>query len=620
MALHNFARRCRTIISLQPTSTSFMKRKALLLSASFSSESPATFENNNNDNDFTRKGKEKNVSVAIVGAGPSGFYTAKYLNLAFQKHFLADDGKTINNINNSKLSIDLIEKLPTPFGLVRSGVAPDHPEVKNVQNDFSLLFQQQEKVVEKKGEKDKIDIRFWGNVNVGDPSASSSQEQKSDVSLEELLNMYDVVVLAYGCSSDRQLGLEGENELRGIMSARQFVSWYNGHPEFLHMGEELNDLFQSKKVKDVVVIGQGNVALDCARVIAKGSKGMYDTDIASHSLPFLQNDSNPLNISILGRRGHVQGAFTIKEIRELTKLKSEGHNTDFIVYQHELDLGETEATKEELKDPQSRPKVRIEKLLRSSSSNNIIEKTEEEEPTSNKVNLRFLMNPLKFIPNSDDTSRVGSVVFERTKLVGDPFQQRPTGTGEFEEVKADLVLISIGYKGLPIKGLHDDTTALSSESLLFDLSRGVVKNTHGKVLGLPNLYVSGWLKRGPSGIIATNIGDAKDTVNSIMKDLIAQIENIELDNNNIDQQDESYYVSARSKLGKLLHERKSEMSQNEDCDDTITSDNAVVDWSCYKNIDNFEMDPKNKRSEFQPREKIVSRQEMLTIANSSHIR
>lgn len=221
--------------------------------------------------------KPNGVSVAIVGSGPSGCYTAKYLRSALIKKGLFG-------------RMDVIERLPTPYGLVRSGVAPDHPEVKNVQNDFEALFQ-------------KGDVSYKGNVTVG-----------RDVSLEELRRIYNVVVLAYGCESDRKLGIPGEDVLGGVLSAREFVAWYNGHPDYGHIGRQVeNALNGSPDQAQVVVIGQGNVALDCARILAKGGTNLVDTDMASHTLPILQNGVK--QTVVLGRRGHVQGAFTIK-VRE----------------------------------------------------------------------------------------------------------------------------------------------------------------------------------------------------------------------------------------------------------------------------------------------------------------
>lgn len=319
----------------------------------------------------------RNISVAIVGSGPSGCYTAKYLLAAFEKE---NEPR-----KQQKHQIDVFDRLPTPYGLVRYGVAPDHPEVKNVQNDFDTLFQD-------KG------VRFLGNVAVG-----------QDVSVQELRQRYDVVVLSYGCESDRKLSVPGE-DLIGVLSAREFVAWYNGgcgvlkvcvciystvvcdvfllctqrftyyirtgHPSYHHIGELVSKALgvtgEQTGIRDasVVVVGQGNVALDCARVLAKASPGLYDTDLAARALPVLGDGVS--KVSIVGRRGHIQGAFTIKEVRELVKLEKEGHNASFIVRADELDMGATSSSQSELIGPQGRPKTRIDKLLRKAAASGML--------------------------------------------------------------------------------------------------------------------------------------------------------------------------------------------------------------------------------------------------------
>ena len=216
-----------------------------------------------------------NLSVAIVGAGPSGFYTAKYLQHSYEHQ------------DESTCQIDILDRLPTPFGLVRSGVAPDHPEVKNVQHDFENVMSQNQQT-----------IQYFGNVHVG-----------RHVQLDELLQLYDAVVLAYGSASDTKLQVKGADHLIGVLSAREFVAWYNGHPDFVDIGQKVASVLNEDS--HVLIVGQGNVALDCARILAKGTKGsLYDTDLASHSIPVLGD--GVAQTTILGRRGHVQGAFTIK--------------------------------------------------------------------------------------------------------------------------------------------------------------------------------------------------------------------------------------------------------------------------------------------------------------------
>lgn len=282
------------------------------------------------------------ISVAIVGSGPSGCYTAKYLLKAMQ------DRNTAASKCCSIRTIDVLERLPTPYGLVRYGVAPDHPEVKQVQNDFDRLF-----------EADGTPVRFFGNVHVG-----------HDVSVAELRERYDLVVLSYGCQSDRKLQIPGESS-GGILSAREFVAWYNGHPHFHHIGDKVSKAMAqnaSSGGASVVIVGHGNVAIDCARILAKAGGaasaggGLYDTDLSWDAWNTLR-DLKVRTIFVVGRRGHVQASFTIKELRELTHL--DGYDTTFLVRAEELDMcGSTMASQEELNGPSGRPKGRIDKLLR----------------------------------------------------------------------------------------------------------------------------------------------------------------------------------------------------------------------------------------------------------------
>eukprot|EP00978_Attheya_sp_CCMP212_P011809 scaffold29344_cov58-Attheya_sp.AAC.1 len=321
-------------------------------------------------------------------------------------------------------------------------------------------------------------------------------------------------------------------------------------------------ILSSPEESQVVVIGQGNVALDCARILAKGAPGLVDTDISAHALPILKNGVK--KTVVLGRRGHVQGAFTIKV---------EGHDTNFVVRKDELELGTTTSSIEELSSKGSRPKVRIDKLLRQAAEATI------DVEASKQVDLRFLLNPVKFVSAESESSRLGSVVCERTRLEGEPGHQVAVGTGEEETIQANLALVSIGYKGVPLPGLKES---------LFDEGRGVVKNIHGKVgdsiSAMENgLFVSGWLKRGPSGIIGTNIVDAKDTVASIISDM----KDGQLPDN----------VSGRDGLVHLLEQRGIQL----------------VDWDAYNKINESEQDPHRKRTDTQPREKITSVEEMLQL-------
>ena len=277
-------------------------------------------ESSSNDNNTSPR-----LSVVIVGAGPSGFYSAKYLTSSMLKQIQSATSNSAaeQSIADkehkslwSGIDIDMIERLPTPYGLVRYGVAPDHPEVKNVENDFASLFNKKVGGGDDTVSSD-ASISYFGNIDVG-----------KDISITKLQSLYDVVVLAYGCQADNRLGIPGE-ELEGVLSAREFVAWYNGHPEFGHIGSIVKQCLwpsskentnESSSKEDnttakvspskVVVIGQGNVALDVARVLAKGKDGLIDTDTPSSVLEVLQGGVS--HVSIVGRRGHVQGAFTIK--------------------------------------------------------------------------------------------------------------------------------------------------------------------------------------------------------------------------------------------------------------------------------------------------------------------
>ena len=358
-----------------------------------------------------------------------------------------------NKDGNNKcnlLQIDMIERLPTPYGLVRNGVAPDHPEVKIVQHDFdSVLFGTTTDASSSSGteevESDLVDsedhesaVNFYGNVTVG-----------TDVSLEELRKLYDIVVLAYGCESDRTLNIPGgggsnqnggesqSQPLQGVLSAREFVAWYNGHVDFDHVGEIVSQALNSNDENHIVVLGVGNVALDCARILAKTRNALNDTDISSNALNMLHSEADAAKrriISVVGRRGHVQGAFTIKELRELTKLHEDGTGSQFVVRQDELELGTTSATKDELS--KQRPKTRIDKLLRKHATSNDKSDVGVNESC---VHLRFLLNPIRFDPDPDDDRRLGSVVCERTQLQGEPGSQKAIGTGELESIPAHLV-------------------------------------------------------------------------------------------------------------------------------------------------------------------------------------
>ena len=528
------------------------------------------------------------IQIAVVGSGPAGCYTAKYLLSHFEKQKETYPRKSVD--------ITILERLATPFGLIRSGIAPDHPEVKNVQNEFTSLFQKyhpQHVTTKNQEEEEEEDstLVFRGNVPVGESHILTWIELKS---------LFHIVVFAYGCAdADAPFQLQhDQSSLEGIFSAREFVAWYNGHPMYAStMNSKLQECLQSNTPKHVVIIGHGNVALDCARIIAKaGSTSpsvisslerrdtettphkntLWDTDITTQALNLLSNTFIE-SIHILGRRGHVQGAFTIKELRELMTLKDQGFDdVHFVVSSEELDQGINPSSQIELDS--SKPKSRIDKLLRE----HVNDTTQRSVGNTRKkiVELRFLLNPKQFKPHPINKTRIGSVLCQRTHLQGPAGKQIAVEKeNEFIEIPADLVLVSIGYRGLALLGMDED---------MFDRQRGILYNEKGRVRGSTHhtgLYVVGWIKRGPTGIIGTNIPDAKETVQSIIED--------------IDSEDITTRrsVPGREGLDHLLTQRLVEF----------------VDFNDYLVIEQKEKDPGRLRSTLQPREKIISTKEMLSI-------
>nr|GMD16638.1 NADPH:adrenodoxin oxidoreductase, mitochondrial isoform X1 [Ipomoea batatas] len=395
--------------------------------------------------------------VCIVGSGPAGFYTADKILKA-----------------QEEAQVDIIDRLPTPFGLVRSGVAPDHPETKTVTNQFSRIVQDGR-------------CSFLGNVSLG-----------SSISLSELRDLYDVVVLCYGAESDRALGIPGE-DLTGVYSAREFVWWYNGHPDCRNLAPDL------KNTDTAVVVGQGNVALDVARVLLRSTSELAKTDISSHALAALE-ESCIRKVFVVGRRGPVQASFTAKELREILGIKN------LYIHIEEADLHKTPADEEVLKN--NRINRRIHELL----SKAAISTAPYPTPGQRELHFVFFRKPERFLESDARSGHVAGVKFERTIIREDvgSGKQIAVGTGQFDDLECRLVLKSIGYKSVCVEGLP------------FDPQNGIVPNIRGRVLSdstgdltevEKGLYVCGWLKRGPTGIIATNLYCAEETVASISEDI-----------------------------------------------------------------------------------------------------
>ena len=391
------------------------------------------------------------LNVAIIGAGPSGFYAAEGL--------LKQE--------SPRIRVDLFDRLPTPYGLVRGGVAPDHQKIKSVIKIY-------ERTAARQG------FRFFGNVGFG-----------RDIFLEDLLACYQQVLFCTGAESDRRMGIPGE-DLPGSHPATEFVGWYNGHPEYTHHQFDLS-------AQRVAVIGNGNVAVDVTRVLARTVEELAATDIADYALEALRH-SQVREILVLGRRGPAQSAFTNPEIRELGNLTG----VDLVVSPEEMILDEgTQAWLAAQTSPTNRRNVEI---LREQSKKG-------EGGQNRKIHMRFLASPVEVL----GSKRVEGLKVERNRLEPDQSGQlRPHGTGEYEEMPVDLVFRSIGYKGTALPGLP------------FDARSGIIPNKEGRVLNeaggspLARLYVAGWIKRGPSGVIGTNKADALATVRHMLSDWRAE--------------------------------------------------------------------------------------------------
>jgi ferredoxin--NADP+ reductase len=386
------------------------------------------------------------IRIAIIGSGPAGFYTAA--------HLLKE--------SDPPVEVDMFERLPTPWGLVRSGVAPDHPKIKSVT-----------RIYEKTAAHPRF--RFFGNVELG-----------RDVSRDELAEHYHAIVYATGSPADRPLGIPGE-ELPGSHPATDFVGWYNGHPDY--HGHDF-DLSATR----AVVIGNGNVALDVARMLTLTHEELAVTDIADHALELL-DASKVREIVVVGRRGPAQAAFTNPELLELGELA----DADVLVDPDELERAL--AVSDPNVDPTSKRNVSV---LRDYAKRTPVGK-------SKRVVLRFLLSPIELI---GDGEGVRSVVLARNALhPGEDGKLHAEPTGETETIEAGLVMRAIGYRGKPLPGVP------------FDKRSATIPNEDGRVSGpdgpLPGEYAVGWIKRGPSGVIGTNKKDAQQTVDALLTDLAA---------------------------------------------------------------------------------------------------
>lgn len=401
----------------------------------------------------------KPFRMAVLGSGPAGFYSAY---------------KVMQGIDDAK--IDMYERLPVPFGLVRFGVAPDHPEVKNCQDKFTEVAS-------------SPNFNFIGNIKIG-----------QDVLLKSLTDHYDAILFAYGASKDRKLAIPGEDKLAGIYSARDFVGWYNGLPEFSNLAPRL-DIGD-----DAVIIGQGNVALDVARTLLKGVDSLRHTDMSEQALATLSK-SRVKRVHVVGRRGPMQVSFTIKEVRELMKLPA----VNFDPIDRELLPPDVSSL--------PRTAKRLTKLLIEGSLPSLIE-------AKKSWALDFLLSPVQFTSsNATSFSHLESVDFERMKISGaDQFDPaaKVEGTDQKCSIATSLAFRSIGYLSESLPGMNEF-------GIDFDERRGIITNDYfGRLIApvqgdgsarlLPGMYCAGWVKRGPAGVIANTMEDSFATAEAIIMD------------------------------------------------------------------------------------------------------
>ena len=391
-------------------------------------------------------GTERNpLQVAVVGSGPSGFYAAEAL---------LKSGQAVR--------VDMIERLPAPYGLVRYGVAPDHPKLKEAILAYQVIAQLPH-------------FSLLANVNVG-----------RDIEVDELRAHYHAIVFACGAEADRRLGVPGE-DLAGSHTATEFVAWYNGHPDYRERSFDLS-------AEVAVVIGQGNVAADVCRILAKSVDELRATDIAQHALDALAA-SRVREIHLIGRRGPAQAKFTNKELKELGELACCDTQVD------PRDLALNAESLAELQSKANYISAKNVEILRDLAARALGGRPR-------RLLFRFLESPLELV----GAGRVEELVLVRNRLEGSPFQQSAHSTGETERLRCGLLFRSIGYAGVPIPGCP------------FDARQGIFPTRDGRLVDatdavIPGLYAAGWIKRGPSGIIGTNRADSVATVKSLLADV-----------------------------------------------------------------------------------------------------
>ena len=396
---------------------------------------------------------QRPLRVAIVGAGPAGVYAADILTKS-------------NEVKGGDLevSIDLFEAYPAPYGLIRYGVAPDHPRIKGIVNALHKVL-------------DRGDIRFLGNVTYG-----------RDLTLHDFRAFYDAVIFSTGAIKDADLDIPGI-DLEGSFGAADFVSWYDGHPDVPREWP--------LDAKEIAVIGNGNVALDVARMLVKHPEELLSTEIPDNVYRGLK--SSPVtDVHVFGRRGPAQVKFTPLELRELSHM----NDVDIVLYPEDFEF-------DDASDEAIRSNNQIKTMVNTLTNWLVEEHAESENPSSRRLHLHFLHSPVEVL--DDGTGKVGGIKFERMQLDG---TGNAKGTGEYIEYPVQAVYRAIGYHGSPL------------DELEYDAKRGVIPNEGGRVLDadgkpVPGIYATGWIKRGPVGLIGHTKGDALETIGFLLEDRLS---------------------------------------------------------------------------------------------------